>query len=41
MHFTSAGQMEEYMKIKFGENVFDRLEPKKRKKKRKKKKSKS
>ena len=38
MHFTSAHQMEEYMKIKFGEKVFDKLEPKKRKKKKKKKK---
>ncbi len=38
LHFTSAHQMEEYMKIKFGEKVFDKLEPKKRKKKKKKKK---
>ena len=38
MHFTSAHQMEEYMKIKFGDKVFDKLEPKKRKTKKKKKK---
>ena len=33
LHFTSDQQMEEYMKIKFGENVFDNLEPKKKVKK--------
>lgn len=38
LHFTSAHQMEEYMKIKFGDKVFSKLEPKKRKKKKKKKK---
>jgi Fe-S-cluster containining protein len=40
LHFTSAHQMEEYMKIKFGDDVFDNLNPKE-KKKRKKKKSKA
>ena len=38
LHFTSAHQMEEYMKIKFGDKVFSKLEPKKKKKKKKKKK---
>ena len=28
LHFTSAEQMEEYMKIKFGNRVFDKLDPK-------------
>ena len=37
LHFTSAHQMEEYMKIKFGEKVLDKLEPKKKRKKKKKK----
>ena len=41
LHFTSAHQMEEYMKIKFGDKVFGKLEPKKRKKKKKKKKKQS
>lgn len=40
LHFTNDRQMEEYMRIKFGEKVFDKLEPKKRKKKTKKKKAK-
>lgn len=40
LHFTNDKQMEEYMRIKFGEKVFEKLEPKKKKKKaRKKKKS--
>ena len=39
MHFTSAQQMEEYMKIKFGERVFEKLEQKKKKKKKKRKKT--
>ncbi len=33
LHFTNDRQMEEYMKIKFGEKVFDKLESKKKKKK--------
>lgn len=33
LHFTNDKQMEEYMRIKFGEKVFDKLEPKKKKKK--------
>lgn len=33
MQFTSDKQMEEYMRIKFGEKVFNKLEPKKKKKK--------
>ena len=37
LHFKNAGQMEEYMKIKFGEKVLDKLKPKKRKKKKRKK----
>ena len=37
LHFTSAHQMEEYMKIKFGEKVFDKLKPKRKKTKKKKK----
>jgi len=36
LHFKNDRQMEEYMKIKFGEDVFDNLEPKKKKKNRKK-----
>ncbi|MCK5563658.1 MAG: YkgJ family cysteine cluster protein [Planctomycetes bacterium] len=40
LHFTSADQMEQYMKIKFGANVLDKLDAKKSKKKKKKKKSK-
>ena len=40
LHFQNDHQMEEYMKIKFGEKVLDKLEPKKRKKKKKKKKGK-
>ena len=36
LHFQNAEQMEAYMKIKFGENVLDNLDPrKKRRKKRK------
>lgn len=35
LHFTSAEQMEEYMKIKFGDKVFEKLEAKKKKKKKK------
>ena len=38
LHFTNDKQMEEYMKIKFGDNVFDKLKPKKKRKRRKKKK---
>ena len=30
LHFKNDHQMEEYMKIKFGENVLDNLKPKKR-----------
>lgn len=41
LHFTNDRQMEEYMRIKFGENVFDKLEPKKKRKKRRKKKKKA
>jgi Fe-S-cluster containining protein len=37
LHFTNDKQMEEYMRIKFGEKVFDKLEPKKKKKKKTKK----
>ena len=37
LHFKNAHQMEEYMKIKFGENVLEKLKPKKRKKKKRKK----
>jgi len=37
LHFTNDKQMEEYMRIKFGEKVFDKLEPKRRKKRKKKK----
>jgi len=37
LHFTNDRQMEEYMRIKFGDKVFDKLEPKKRKKKKAKK----
>lgn len=33
LHFTDENQMEEYMKIKFGQNVLDKLKTKKRKKK--------
>ena len=33
MHFLNDKQMEEYMRIKFGPKVFDKLEPKKKKKK--------
>lgn len=36
LHFKSPQQMEEYMKIKFGQNVFKKLEVKKKKKKKKK-----
>ena len=32
LHFKSAAQMEEYMKIKFGEDVLDNLDPKKKRK---------
>ena len=32
LHFTNDKQMEEYMKIKFGEKIFDKLESKKKKK---------
>ncbi|MBL7214678.1 MAG: YkgJ family cysteine cluster protein [Phycisphaerae bacterium] len=38
LHFTNDRQMEEYMRIKFGDKVFEKLEPKKKKKKAKKKK---
>jgi len=31
LHFTDDKQMEEYMRIKFGANVFDKLEKKKKK----------
>lgn len=37
LHFTTDRQMEEYMRIKFGERVFEKLETKKKKKKSKKK----
>jgi Fe-S-cluster containining protein len=37
LHFTTAHQMEEYMKIKFGENVFGNLKQAKKKKKKSKK----
>ena len=40
MHFTNDRQMEEYMKIKFGDKVLEKLEPKKRKKAKKKKRKK-
>ena len=33
LYFTSDKQMEEYMKIKFGDRVFEKLEPKKKKRK--------
>lgn len=36
MNFTSDTQMEEYMKIKFGPKVFDKLEKKKKTRKKKK-----
>ncbi len=35
LHFTSDKQMEEYMRIKFGSKVFDKLEMTKKKKKKK------
>ena len=38
LHFKDDHQMEEYMKIKFGEKVLDKLERKKKKRKKKKKK---
>jgi len=38
LHFKNAHQMEEYMKIKFGEKVLDKLKTKKKRKKKKKKK---
>jgi Fe-S-cluster containining protein len=38
LYFTTDKQMEEYMKIKFGDKVFDKLKPKKKRKRRKKKK---
>lgn len=38
LHFTSGKQMEEYMKIKFGPKIFDKLEPKKKNKNRKRRK---
>ena len=37
LHFENDHQMEEYMKIKFGNKVFDKLEPKKKRKKKRKK----
>jgi Fe-S-cluster containining protein len=37
LHFKTDKQMEEYMKIKFGERIFENLAPKKKKKKRRKK----
>lgn len=37
LHFTTDTQMEEYMRIKFGDKVFDKLETPKKKKKKKKK----
>ena len=39
LHFMNDKQMEEYMRIKFGPKVFEKLEPKKKKKVGKKKKS--
>lgn len=33
LHFTNDRQMEEYMKIKFGDKVFEKLTPKKKKRK--------
>lgn len=36
LHFHDDKQMEEYMKIKFGPRVFEKLEPKKKKKTKKK-----
>lgn len=36
LYFKDDSQMVEYMKIKFGDKVFDKLEPKKRKKRKKK-----
>ena len=38
LQFKSDRQMEEYMKIKFGEKVLDKLNPKKKEKKKKKRK---
>ena len=40
LHFLDDKQMEEYMKIKFGARVFEKLEPKKKKSKKKKSKKK-
>lgn len=40
LHFLDDKQMEEYMRIKFGQKIFEKLEPKKKKKKTKKKASK-
>jgi len=37
LHFTDDHQMEEYMKIKFGDKVLDKLERKKKRKKKRKK----
>ena len=37
LHFTNDHQMEEYMKIKFGDKVLDKLERKKKRKKKRKK----
>ena len=37
LHFTNDHQMEEYMKIKFGDNVLEKLKPKKKRKKKRKK----
>ena len=37
LNFTSDYQMEEYMKIKFGDRVLEKLEPKKKRKKKRKK----
>ena len=37
LHFTDDHQMEEYMKIKFGDRVLDKLERKKKRKKKRKK----
>lgn len=36
LHFLDDKQMKEYMRIKFGQKVFDKLEPKKKKKSKKK-----
>lgn len=38
LHFVDDSQMEEYMRIKFGQKAFDRLETSKKKKKKSKKK---